>query len=154
VTRGKRCRDDSRYHFCSVSNQKEITMTNKIEAARRALRSVGLHEATPFHAPLMAALAEHGLIPSDGDGGELRASAAKLTRIQSVQAKAKIDSVVAAALKFAGGQLSQCGSSLDEILNDAGDDVSLTKLNAAIAKKSPEWRINCRTALARAGLID
>jgi hypothetical protein len=100
----------------------------------------------------MAALAEHGVI--DGGGGEIHASSAKLTRIQNVRARAKIDSVVAAALKFAGGQLSQVGSSLDAILNDAGDDVSMEKLNAAIAKKSPEWRINCRTSLARAGLID
>jgi hypothetical protein len=129
-------------------------MASKREVARQALVRIPNLNLHPRHVDgILDALAAEGII--DGNGGVVHAAATVgLNRIERVQAESKINSVVAAALKFAGGQLSQCGSSLNDILNDAGDDVSMSKLNSVIANKSPEWRINCRTALARAGLID
>jgi hypothetical protein len=140
------------FHFLpSTQRGFQMTMSEKIEAAKRALRTVDrLHES--FHAPILAALAEYDVIPN---GGEMRAASAKgLSRIAKVAAESEANPSVKAALTFALGQLRQCGSSLDDILNDAGTDVSLSKLNAVMAPKSPEWRISARTALHRAGLID
>jgi hypothetical protein len=128
-----------------------MTTTSKIEAGRRALRSLGLHES--LHTPILAAMVEHGAIPADG--GEVLHAAASGSLIERVQAAAVNSPSIKNSLVFALGQLRQCGNaSLEDILTEAGDAVSMSKLDKILANKSPEFRITARTALHRAGLID
>jgi hypothetical protein len=135
----------------SVPNRK-TKMATKRDAAFSALKNV--KSLNPgLHGEIVDALAAEGLCEAS-NGGPVLHAAKGLNRIARVQAEAKVNPVVEAALRFAGGQLRQCGSSLDDILNEAGDDVSMSRLNRVLASKSAEFRITAKTALARAGLID
>jgi hypothetical protein len=133
------------------STEKVFTMT-KIEAARRALRSVDrLHES--FHAPIMAALQEHDVIPRDGS--ELFARSAGKTRLERVEAEIESNPSAKAALRFALGSLRSHGIVPDDFIDNDGA-AALAKLDKVMAAKSidPDRRMNIKTACARAGLID
>jgi hypothetical protein len=125
---------------------------DKRDSAAAALRRIK-YLSHDLHPGILDALQAEGLLDRPANGS-VRATATGMTRVEKVLAAAKTDTAVSAALKFAAGQISQCGSSLDEILTDSGDEISLTKLNQVLANKDPSFRITCRTALHRAGLID
>jgi hypothetical protein len=130
-------------------SKESLNMASKREIAAKAIARIP-HLDSIFVEKILDSLADEGIVDP---GNTIRATAG-MSRVEKVLAAAKTDTIVSAALKFAAGQISQCGSSLDEILNDAGDDISLTKLNEVLASKSPGFRITARTALHRAGLID
>src|SRR5690349_10360184 len=95
------------------------------------------------------------LTPHLGGVCEVRATAA--TKFADKVQAAKNDASRAPALVFAEGQMKQIGlDGYTEILNDAGDKISIARLDKVLAsaKRPALFAINLKTALARAGLLD
>jgi hypothetical protein len=105
-----------------ASPTKGLTMSKR-DAARAALSTVpNLHEG--FHGPILAALADKGIVEPE-NGGAIRASAGgRITRLDQVAAAAQSDPLRRSALRYAMGALRQLGVGVDDILADDDGHVS------------------------------
>jgi hypothetical protein len=119
---------------------------SKREAARAALTNVkSLNPA--LHDEILDHMDAAGLF-----GDTIRASAS--SRIARVEAESATNPVIRSALRYAGGQLRQCGVSFDDIIDADRGEISLQKLNAAMEGREVAFRMGLKNALAAAKLID
>jgi hypothetical protein len=126
-------------------------MATKRDAAFTALKKIpSLNPG--LHGEIVNALAAEDLVETDG--GVMHAAASGLTRIERVEAEAASNPQIRQALRYAGHKLLQCGSSFDDVVDHARGEISLAKLNAAMAKKSVDFRIAVKNALSIAKAID